>query len=54
MELANGTFDFVARLAVDRSGQAKLCVIGDLQRVIVIFRFDDRKHRTENFFLLQA
>src|ERR1700693_747609 len=51
VELANGTFDLVARLAVDRSGQAKLGIIRDLQCVIIISGFDNRKHRAENLFL---
>ena len=36
VELADGAVDLVARLGVDRAGQAELGVVGDLERVVEV------------------
>src|ERR1044072_5215862 len=36
---------------VDRASQSELGIIRNLQRVVIILRFDDRQHRTKYFFL---
>src|SRR5438445_11977291 len=45
--------DLLARAGIDRAGESKLGVIGDLEAVFEISRFDHRQHWTEDFFLLK-
>src|SRR5438876_504159 len=53
VEFAHGAFNLVARAGVDSARKAKLRVIGNFERVIVISGFDHRQHRSEDFFLLE-
>src|SRR5208283_4199529 len=53
VELAHGAIELLARTGIDRAGQAKLGVIGDLQGVIEVARFDHHQHRPKDFFLLE-
>jgi len=53
MEVADGAFDFVARLAVNGAGEAELGVVGDFESVIEAVGFDDGEDRSEDFFLLE-
>src|SRR5205807_10034913 len=53
VEFTNGPVNLVTRLRVDRSGQSKLRIIGDLEPVVEVSRFDHHQHWPENFLLLE-
>src|SRR5215472_14912300 len=48
-----GLADLFGILRVHRAGQAKLRVVGNRERVVVILRLDDREHGTKHFLLRQ-
>src|SRR5437764_10436514 len=53
VELAHRHFNLVARSGINRTGQAELGIVCDIERLLKVARFNHRKHRTENFFLLE-
>src|SRR5205814_8174209 len=46
-----GALDLFRIVGEDRAGESERRVVRDEERVIEIFRFDDREHRSENLFL---
>src|SRR5271168_1795283 len=49
-----GFFDFLGIFGVDGAGKAELRVVGDFQRLLEVFRFDDSQNGAEDFFLGDA
>ena len=53
VELADRAIDLVARVGVDRAGQAELGVVGDFERVVEAAGLDHGQHGAKDFFLLE-
>src|SRR4051794_16711607 len=53
VELAHCHFNLVARSGITRTGQAKLGIFRDIERLLKVARFNYRQYRTENFLLLE-
>ena len=53
VEIAHGAVDLVARLGVNRAGEAEFGIVGDFERVVEAAGFDHHQHRAEDFFLLE-
>jgi hypothetical protein len=53
VEVANGAFNLVARLRVNGSSKTEFRVIGDVERLIEVLRFDNREHWAKNLLLLK-
>src|SRR5438874_7089926 len=53
VELLHGAFNLRARTGVDGAGQAKLGIVGDLERMIVVPGLDHCQYRPENLFLFE-
>src|SRR5579884_1180887 len=51
MEVALGSFNFLARRGVDRAGESVLGVVGDRERIFEVAGFAYRQYRTEDFLL---
>src|SRR6185437_4160319 len=54
VELTDGAVQFVLGTGVDGAGEAEFSVVGNMQGMVEIVRFDDGQHRPENLFLLDA
>src|SRR5258708_40199869 len=53
VELAHSAIEFLARAGVNGTGQTKLGVVGDFERMIEVARFDHHQHWAKDFFLLE-
>src|SRR6185295_11728677 len=51
MKLPARAFELFLVSTVDGASQTKLRVVSNLQRVVIILRFDNCQHRTKYFFL---
>src|SRR5690242_278809 len=51
VELTPRPFQLLARSGVHRARKPEFRVVGNLQRVIVVARFNHRQNRPEDFFL---
>src|SRR5262249_31183589 len=54
VEFAFRAFDALAVARIERAGQTVDRVVGDLERVVNVFGFDDGEHGTEDLFLREA
>src|SRR5436190_13617087 len=54
MKLSPGLGQSLFVSAVDRAGQAKLRIIRDSQRVVVVVCLNDRQHGSKNLFLFDG
>src|SRR5438270_8042648 len=53
VELAHCHFNLVARSGINRTSQAELGIVRDIERLLKVARFNYRQYRTENFLLLE-